>query len=123
MEKEEGSSFAVVSKDVDHLIGCVVIRLTGKQDNLGEIGFWLGAPFRRQGICTEAVNKLLEFSFFNFKLNCIKSKHYPGNLASSSVLKKVGFKYEGCLRQRAKIKTNVRGLIKKSLPEHYNFFI
>ena len=64
-----------------------------------ELGYWLGEPFWRKGIMTEAVQKMCEEAFRRYKLIRISSEPFSTNLASRGVLEKAGFTLEGIKRK------------------------
>jgi len=63
-----------------------------------EIGYWLGRPFRGEGLATEAVNTLTRAGFDRLRLHRIEALVFPPNLASRAVLRRCGFRYEGRIR-------------------------
>ena len=60
-----------------------------------ELGYWLGEPFWGQGIMTRAAQALVEWGFTELGLSRIFSSAVAWNPASSRVLEKAGFAYEG----------------------------
>src|SRR5436305_9593178 len=65
----------------------------------GSLGYWMGAPYARQGFMTGAVNALIPFAFGSLKLHRIEAACIPANIASVRLLEKTGFKREGFARQ------------------------
>lgn len=61
----------------------------------GTIGYWIGAPFARQGFMREAIEALVHYGFTELDLSRIEAACLPENAASRGVLEKSGFKYEG----------------------------
>ena len=61
----------------------------------GTMGYWIGAPFARQGLMREAVLAVVHYAFSSLDLSRIESACLPENAASRGVLEKTGFKYEG----------------------------
>ncbi|AXC51083.1 N-acetyltransferase [Paracoccus suum] len=59
------------------------------------IGYWIGAPFARQGYMREAIMGLVHHAFTSMDLSRIEAACLPENAASRGVLEKSGFKYEG----------------------------
>ena len=59
------------------------------------IGYWIGAPFARQGYMREAIMGLVHHAFTQMDLSRIEAACLPENAASRGVLEKAGFKYEG----------------------------
>ena len=64
-----------------------------------ELGYWIGMPFWGNGYATEAARAVVGYGFDNFDLNRIFAAHFAGNNASGKVLRKIGMRYEGCMRQ------------------------
>jgi [ribosomal protein S5]-alanine N-acetyltransferase len=65
----------------------------------GSIGYWVGAPFARQGHMTAALRALIPFSFNSLRLHRLEAACIPSNAASIGLLEKTGFKREGYARQ------------------------
>jgi len=61
----------------------------------GTVGYWIGAPFTRQGFMREAVLALTHYAFVQMDISRLESACLPENAASRGVLEKCGFKYEG----------------------------
>ncbi len=61
----------------------------------GTIGYWIGAPFARQGYMREAIAATVHHAFSVMDLSRIEAACLPENVASRGVLEKCGFKYEG----------------------------
>jgi RimJ/RimL family protein N-acetyltransferase len=64
-----------------------------------ELGYWIGVPYWGNGYATEAAQAVVRYGFENFGYNRIVAHHFKHNPASGKVLKKIGMKYEGCMRQ------------------------
>lgn len=65
----------------------------------GSIGYWVGAPFARQGYMTAALRTLIPFSFGTLRLHRLEAACIPSNTASIRLLEKTGFTREGYARQ------------------------
>ncbi|MCQ0968933.1 GNAT family N-acetyltransferase (plasmid) [Paracoccus sp. TK19116] len=61
----------------------------------GTIGYWIGAPFARQGFMREAIGAVVHHAFTVLDLSRIEAACLPENTASRGVLERAGFKYEG----------------------------
>jgi ribosomal-protein-alanine N-acetyltransferase len=59
------------------------------------IGYWIGAPFARQGYMAEALRAVIHHCFTILDLSRLESACLPENAASRGVLEKCGYKYEG----------------------------
>lgn len=64
------------------------------------LGYWIGQPYTRQGYVTDAITVLLDHAFSRegFALHRIEAGCLPRNVASRSVLRKLGFCEEGIAR-------------------------
>ncbi|MCC6519902.1 MAG: GNAT family protein [Tabrizicola sp.] len=61
----------------------------------GTFGYWIGAPFARQGYMREAILALTHHAFTRLDLSRLEAACLPENLPSRGVLETCGFKYEG----------------------------
>jgi RimJ/RimL family protein N-acetyltransferase len=64
-----------------------------------ELGYWIGVPYWGNGYATEAAKAVVRYGFEHLKLNRIFAHHFKHNPASGKVLRKIGMKHEGCMRQ------------------------
>jgi [ribosomal protein S5]-alanine N-acetyltransferase len=69
-----------------------------------ELGYWLGKPYWKKGIMTEAAKAASDWAFKKYKLKRVYAWTFPWNTASQNVLKKAGFKFEGIARKNVKKK-------------------
>jgi [ribosomal protein S5]-alanine N-acetyltransferase len=63
-----------------------------------ELGYWLGRPYRGQGIMTQVVRAAVQYAFERLDLTKLTAQVYADNPASVRVLQKCGFAEEGLLR-------------------------
>lgn len=59
------------------------------------LGYWVGAPFARQGYMAEAMDLVLDHAFFALKLHRVEANIQPDNLASKALVAGRGFRCEG----------------------------
>jgi len=78
---------------------CVLLNLDS-QHRRAEVGYALGRFHWGHGYMKEALAHLLEFAFGSMGLNRIAAYIDPPNVASIRVVQKLGFRQEGCLRER-----------------------
>jgi [ribosomal protein S5]-alanine N-acetyltransferase len=64
-----------------------------------EIGYWLGENYWGQGIMSEAIKKMVDFTFKNYDIHRIYAGVFEHNLASMRVLEKAGFQHEAVLKK------------------------
>ena len=72
-----------------------LIGVIGWRRELGDIGFWLGAPHRGRGLMTEAVIAVTDWLATELGLTEIAWECVVGNAASVSVARKSGFEFAG----------------------------
>lgn len=73
---------------------------TGLDGHADEIGYWLAAPFRGQGLMTAVVSTYCDWLFTHTRLVRIEAGVYTHNPASKRVLEKAGFEQEGIARKK-----------------------
>ena len=61
----------------------------------GTLGYWVGAPFARQGYMREALLAVVHHAFTRLDLSRLEAACLPENAASRGLLESCGFKYEG----------------------------
>ena len=61
----------------------------------GTLGYWIGAPFARQGYMREAIQAVVHHAFQIMDLSRVEAACLPENVPSRGVLETCGFKYEG----------------------------
>ncbi|HHI81965.1 MAG TPA: N-acetyltransferase [Rhizobiales bacterium] len=84
------------------------------------LGYWIGAPFARQGYMSEAVRAVARFCFDRLGLHRVEAACIPENTASIGVLKNAGFRHEGLARAYLRINGhwrdhNLYGLLRHEL--------
>jgi len=93
-------SFFIFRKRDDVLIGGLTLaNIRRGCAQSGSLGYWVGAPYARQGHMTAAVNAIIPFAFGSLKLHRIEAACIPANVASVRLLEKTGFRREGFARQ------------------------
>ncbi len=95
--------FAIELMSEKKCIGCIDIRIDESNDK-GSFGYVLNKKYWNRGYTTEALTKILNFSFNDLGLNRVESTHYVGNEQSGKVMEKSGMKYEGLGKDEVKIK-------------------
>ena len=59
------------------------------------LGYWIGAPYARQGYMTEALQLALHHAFKVLGLHRVEANIMPANRASIALVKRAGFRHEG----------------------------
>ncbi|KGJ14003.1 GNAT family N-acetyltransferase [Paracoccus sanguinis] len=78
------------------LVGAVTLdNIRRGPAQMGTLGYWVGAPFARQGYMREALAAVVGHAFGTLDLSRIEAACLPENAASRGLLERSGFKYEG----------------------------
>ncbi|MEP6476290.1 MAG: GNAT family protein [Actinomycetota bacterium] len=80
------------------------IGFTLDEDNAGEIGYWLTAPFEGRGLVTAAARELLRFGFQEKGLRRMQLTAAVENVRSRAVAERLGMTQEGVLRRAGRIR-------------------
>ncbi|MEZ5174646.1 MAG: GNAT family protein [Acidimicrobiia bacterium] len=89
--------------DLDRHLGNVSIWPTSHQNRTGEIGYWIRSGETGRGYGTEAAAVALGVGFEELGMHKLVLRIAVGNAASERMAAKLGFTYEGILRDEVKI--------------------
>lgn len=96
------------STDKDLLGGVNIGNVRRGVAQSANIGYWIGKKYSRKGYMYEALRVLIPSLFVDLRLNRVEATILEENIASQKLLKKLGFKKEGKLRNYLKINGNWR---------------
>ena len=100
-EQDFGHSLRAIIRKKDSVFvgqcGLVTQDIEGK--DMVEVGYMIRNDLWRQGYATEALRKILDFSFTELELHRIEADCATGNTGSIKVLEKVGMTREGLCRK------------------------
>lgn len=99
-EKSLGPLAICLKTSPDQVIGTIHIR-QGTHQFEGELAYALSEEHWRQGIVSEAVQRILQVGFEERGLRRIFARCAVENNPSKNFLRSLGFSYEGCLRKRS----------------------
>lgn len=86
----------LIRRQDQQLLGAITLdNIRRGPSQSGTLGYWMGAPFARQGFMREAILAVVHHAFSAMDLSRIEAACLPENAASRGVLEKCGFKYEG----------------------------
>ena len=86
----------LIRRDDEALLGAITLdNIRRGPAQAGTFGYWIGAPFARQGYMHEAITALTHHAFGALDLSRIEAACLPENVASRGALESCGFKYEG----------------------------
>ncbi len=103
-EDKTGIRWAIRKKGRARLIGTCGFNSWNEYDHSAIIGYDLAQKHWGQGFASEAVAAIIGYAFskdFPFSVNRIEASILAGNAASISLAEKLGFKFEGVLREKA----------------------
>ncbi|WP_371817508.1 GNAT family N-acetyltransferase [Virgibacillus sp. MSJ-26] len=98
MVKNGTFPFAMVLKSESILVGTMTIRVN-KPHKKGELAYWVGKAYWGNGYATEAAAEIVRHSFEDLNLNRVWARAMSKNPASVKVMKNIGMKKEGVLKQ------------------------
>lgn len=101
LEREEAVTFAVTLREGGALVGAVGLILELENER-AELGYWIGREQWGRGYATEAAGAVVGWGFEALGLHRIYASHFPRNPASGRVLRKLGMRHEGRLREHIK---------------------
>ncbi len=111
-------SFLIFKSDDKSLIGGINVgNIRRGASQSASMGYWIGKQYTRKGYMNEALNILIPSLFIDLRLNRIEAATLHENIASRNLLKKIGFKKEGELRNYLQINGVWRNHIMYSLLE------
>ncbi|MBR4339776.1 MAG: GNAT family N-acetyltransferase [Bacteroidales bacterium] len=90
------TTWAIVLKETDEPVGAIgygpscECNLPAREDE-PLIGYWVGKPYWNQGICTEALQLMLDHISRSTGIPSLISGHFTDNPASGRVMEKCGF--------------------------------
>lgn len=76
------------------LVGVAGFGHRGEEHN-PEIGYWIGEPFWRQGLATEAARAVIDHAFSETAIDALSASCRIHNEASRRVIEKCGFQWVG----------------------------
>jgi ribosomal-protein-alanine N-acetyltransferase len=88
-------TFAIAGAGATMLGGIGLHRQTDVYRHSAELGYWLGRPHWGRGVATSAVEAICRYGFLEVGLRRIYACVFAPNTASSRVLEKAGFEFEG----------------------------
>jgi ribosomal-protein-alanine N-acetyltransferase len=99
-DRREAIFWCITLKGEDTVIGSCTFFQFDPDFQCAETGYELHRAYWRQGLIGEAMPAILTYGFTELGLHRIEANVGAGNTPSRSLLLKLGFTYEGNLRQR-----------------------
>jgi ribosomal-protein-alanine N-acetyltransferase len=98
------SSWGIVLKETNKLIGTGGYLWWSTEHSKAELGYVISDKYWNKGYMTEALKKIIQFGFEIMNLERIEARCFTENTASERVMQKCGMKLEGILRSSLYIK-------------------
>lgn len=92
--------WALALKKNNKLIGSCGFNYWNRDHYRTEISYDLAREYWGRGIITKAAKAVLTFGFTHMHLHRVEATIVPDNIGSVRVVEKLGFKYEGLLREQ-----------------------
>lgn len=110
-------ALAIIESETQRLAGTAELNIRDIHGHNGEIGYSLHPECWGRGLATEAARLLIYFGFNELHLHRIYATCDPRNIASYKVMEKLGFTYEGRMRENLLIKDGWRDSLIYSILE------
>ncbi len=94
-----GCWWKIVSKTTDKPVGACGMNAYQPEHEKAEIGYWLLPDHWKLGIMPEVIPVMIAHLFSHWKLHRLEAVIEAGNEASCRLSEKLGFTYEGTLRE------------------------
>ena len=99
-----GYSFFAFRREDDALVGGINLSNVQRGVTMScSLGYWIGEPYARQGLMTDAVRAQLPYVFRTLDLHRLEAACLPNNVASERLLRGLGFRQEGYARNYLRI--------------------
>ena len=97
---DQPSSWGIIEKATNRLVGTIGYMDHNEDNATVEVGYSLAHWLWNGGYMTEALTRVIEYTFEAMDINRIEAQHELENPSSGRVMEKCGMKKEGELRQR-----------------------
>jgi ribosomal-protein-serine acetyltransferase len=83
----------------DALVGAIGLHAIDPRHRSSSVGYWLSEGLRGRGVMTAACRAVVGAAFGHYHLHRIEIRCATGNHKSCAIPKRLGFTYEGTLRE------------------------
>ena len=98
VRKQTDFPFGIVPQEIGTVVGAVGFHQYDQANRRIEVGSWLGRKYWRKGYASEAVLLACRWAFNELRVTRCQARVVASNDASSNLLLKLGFQYEGTWR-------------------------
>ncbi len=119
-QNDRGPQYAIVQDD--SLAGVIGYLPFDRNNRIAEIGYWISEDQQGHGTVTACCKVLVESAFSQFEMNKVQIRAAEGNGKSRAIPERLGFTFEGILREREFLYDHyvnhaVYSLLKSEYPE------
>jgi ribosomal-protein-serine acetyltransferase len=83
----------------DQLAGAIGLHAIDARHRSSSIGYWLSEDYRGSGAMTQTCRAVISAAFIHYRLHRIEIRCATGNRKSCAIPERLGFTYEGKLRE------------------------
>lgn len=114
--------WAFAEPDTGKMIGDLGYNVFFVRDQRAEVGYHLTPEYWRRGLMTAALSAVIDYGFSTLDLNKIEAGVNTRNERSSGLLRKLGFQWEGTLRDHRNRRgvfgdSHLFGLLRREWPQ------
>ncbi|MGP4039751.1 GNAT family N-acetyltransferase [Gracilibacillus sp. D59] len=103
-QDQKAIRFTIIEKKTNEIIGSCGYNSLDFDNEKTDIGYEIARDHWGKGYAPEAISSLIQYAFNTLHFHRIEAKVEPENINSIKVLDKLGFTFEGTLRQCEKSK-------------------
>lgn len=96
--KKTGIWWKVVERDTGEAIGACGMNNYNASHQKAEIGYWLLPKFWKKGVMSEVIPTMISHLFLHWELHRLEAVIEEGNESSCVLTEKLGFTFEGSMR-------------------------
>ena len=90
--------------EADGLVGVInIFEITRGGLQSAYLGYYLFTPFTGRGYMTDGLRQAVSLAFRELRLHRVEAGIQPANTASIAVVRRLGFRYEGCAERLVKV--------------------
>ncbi|MBN1971528.1 MAG: GNAT family N-acetyltransferase [Candidatus Delongbacteria bacterium] len=94
----KGYRWAIKLKDSGKIIGTIALHYWDFKNSRIELGADINPFYQGRGLASEVTKKVIAYGFENLKVHRMELRCDPRNIASIKIAEKLGFVFEGTLR-------------------------
>ena len=98
--REEALALILVRQDTAEVVGGVGLHNIRAPHGRAELGYWVAVPHWREGYALEATRAVMDVAFGRLGMHRLEAAVFEGNGPSAALLRKLGFRREGVMREK-----------------------